>query len=71
MHSRKLDTFRPDPAAKYAIVFGNEVDGVRQDVVDACDFTLEIPQAGTKHSLNVSVSVGILLWHFRLFRDKA
>lgn len=71
VHSRKLDTFRPDPAAKYAIVFGNEVDGVRQDVVDACDFTLEIPQAGTKHSLNVSVSVGILLWHFRLFRDKA
>ena len=68
VHSRKLDTFRPEPGAKYAVVFGNEVDGVRQDVVDACDFALEIPQSGTKHSLNVSVSVGVILWHFRLFR---
>ena len=61
----RLDTFRRDPAARYALVFGNEVDGVRQDVVDAADFSLEIPQWGTKHSLNVSVSVGVILWHFR------
>ena len=49
-------------AAKYAFVFGNEVDGVQQAVVDACDFSLEIPQHGTKHSLNVAVSAGIVLF---------
>lgn len=68
VRSVKLDAFRPAPDTKYAVVFGNEVDGVRQDVVDACDFSLEIPQDGTKHSLNVSVSVGVILWHLRLFR---
>ena len=47
---------------KYALVFGNEVEGVQQEVVDACDFSLEIPQKGTKHSLNVSVSIGVVLW---------
>lgn len=61
-----LDTFRPEPGRKYAVVFGNEVAGVRQDVVDASDMCLEIPQFGTKHSLNVSVSVGVILWHFRM-----
>jgi tRNA G18 (ribose-2'-O)-methylase SpoU len=61
-----LDKFRPASEEKYAIVFGNEVAGVRQDVVDASDVILEIPQYGTKHSLNVSVSVGVILWHFRL-----
>ena len=61
--SVKLDGFNPDKS-RYALVFGNEVDGVRQDVVDASDFALEIPQWGTKHSLNVSVSVGVVLWHF-------
>jgi tRNA G18 (ribose-2'-O)-methylase SpoU len=61
-----LDKFRPASEKKYAIVFGNEVAGVRQDVVDASDVILEIPQYGTKHSLNVSVSVGVILWHFRL-----
>ena len=66
VRSVSLDAFRPVPGTKYALVFGNEVDGVRQDVVDACDFSLEIPQRGTKHSLNVSVSVGVVLWHFRL-----
>ncbi len=60
--SVKLNDFQPLADKKYAVVFGNEVDGVRQDVVDASDITLEIPQFGTKHSLNVSVSVGILLW---------
>ena len=44
---------------------GNEVDGVRQDIVDASDLAIEIPQWGTKHSLNVSVSLGVILWHFR------
>ena len=60
-----LDTFIPEKGCRYAIVFGNEVAGVRQDVVDASDFALEIPQYGTKHSLNVSVSVGVILWHIR------
>ena len=46
------------------MIFGNEVDGVSQEVVDASDMSLEIPQFGTKHSLNVSVAVGVVLWHF-------
>jgi len=62
--SVKMDTFVPDSDKKYALVFGNEVAGVDQSVVDASDFSLEIPQYGTKHSLNVSVTVGIVLWHF-------
>ena len=61
-----LNEFVPEKGRKYAVVFGNEVSGVRQDVVDASDMCLEIPQFGTKHSLNVSVSVGVILWHFRL-----
>ena len=61
-----LDQFKPVAGEKYAVVFGNEVAGVRQDVVDESDIILEIPQYGTKHSLNVSVSVGVILWHFRL-----
>ena len=61
-----LDEFIPEKGRRYAVVFGNEVAGVSQDVVDASDFSLEIPQFGTKHSLNVSVSVGVILWHFRL-----
>lgn len=62
VNSVKLDAFRREPGARYALVFGNEVDGVQQAVVDSCDFSLEIPQVGTKHSLNVSVSVGVVLW---------
>lgn len=65
-----LDTFVPEKGKRYAVVFGNEVSGVRQDVVDASDFCLEIPQYGTKHSLNVSVSAGVILWHFRLNMNK-
>ena len=61
-----LDRFVPEKGRKYAVVFGNEVAGVSQEVVDASDFALEIPQYGTKHSLNVSVSIGVILWHFRL-----
>lgn len=62
-----LDGFRPEKGRRYAVVFGNEVAGVRQDVIDASDMCLEIPQFGTKHSLNVSVSIGVILWHFRLY----
>lgn len=47
---------------KYAVIFGNEVHGISQDAVDLCDLTLEIPQWGTKHSLNVSVAIGIVLY---------
>lgn len=62
--SLKLDTFRLDPSRRYALVMGNEVRGVRQDVVDAADQALEIPQYGTKHSMNVSVTAGIVMWEF-------
>lgn len=61
-HSVKLGNFRRESGRRYAFIFGNEVDGVRQDVVDAADFALEIPQFGTKHSLNVSVCAGVVLW---------
>ena len=63
VHSLKLGAdFHREPGCKYALIFGNEVSGVQQSVVDACDCSLEIPQYGTKHSLNVSVSVGVVLW---------
>lgn len=65
VHSVKLDKFTREPGRKYALIFGNEVEGVQQDVVDTCDFSLEIPQQGTKHSLNVSVSIGVVLWAFQ------
>ena len=57
-----LQDFVNDPQKKYAFVFGNEVKGVQQAVADESDMALEIPQYGTKHSLNVSVSIGIVLW---------
>ena len=63
-HAVELQHFRRFPGTRYAIVFGNEVDGVRQDVVDAADASVVIPQYGTKHSLNVSVSIGVVLWEF-------
>lgn len=59
-NSIMLDKFVPE--GKVAIVFGNEVMGVEQDVINACDGVIEIPQFGTKHSLNISVSAGVLLW---------
>ena len=62
VNSVSLEGFSAEEGAKYAFVFGNEVSGVAQEVVDASDFSLEIPQYGTKHSLNVSVSIGIVLW---------
>ena len=65
-HALQLQDLRPAEDARCAFIFGNEVDGVQQEVVDASDFSLEIPQFGTKHSLNVSVSVGVVLWQYRL-----
>lgn len=62
-NSEKLDVYEI-PEGRYAVILGNEVKGVRQDVVDICDFSLEIPQYGTKHSLNVSVTAGIVMWEF-------
>jgi len=59
-----LDNLSLDKGEKYAVVVGHEVKGVQQQVIDACDFCIEIPQFGTKHSLNVSVAAGIVLWDF-------
>ena len=58
-----LDEFTPAPGEKYLLVAGNEVEGVSQAIVDMADAVLEIPQCGVKHSLNVSVSAGIAVWH--------
>ena len=63
-HSTKLQTFVPQRGLKYAVVLGNEVKGVHQEVVDASDGCLEIPQLGTKHSMNVSVTAGIIIYKF-------
>lgn len=60
--SLKLGSFSFTPGKRYALVMGNEVKGVQQSVVDACDQALEIPQYGTKHSMNVSVTAGIVMW---------
>ncbi|MEN8887173.1 MAG: RNA methyltransferase [Winogradskyella sp.] len=57
-----LNDFKPQPNQKYAFVFGNEVKGVAQNVVNASDVVIEIPQYGTKHSLNISVSCGVVVW---------
>ena len=59
-----LDKYQVDPHSKYCLVFGNEVFGVDQQVVSASDECIEIPQQGTKHSLNISVSLGIVVWEF-------
>ena len=57
-----LNDFKVEENKKYALIFGNEVKGVSQEVVSASDLVLEIPQYGTKHSLNISVSVGVVVW---------
>jgi 23S rRNA (guanosine2251-2'-O)-methyltransferase len=59
-----LDDFSPDKNIKHAFVLGNEVRGVSQEVVNACGQALEIPQFGTKHSLNISVATGIVVWDY-------
>ena len=61
-NSVMLDEFSLDATKKIAIVLGNEVKGVQQEVVSAADYCVEIPQKGTKHSLNISVSCGVVLW---------
>lgn len=61
--STMLQNFSVETGRKYAVVLGNEVKGVQQHIVDMSDVCLEIPQYGTKHSLNVSVAAGIVLWH--------
>ncbi len=57
-----LNDYLPGPHEKLALIFGNEVKGVQQEVVNLCDQTIEIPQFGTKHSFNIAVSAGIVLW---------
>lgn len=72
--SISLDRYNPftgsTAQSRIAIIFGNEVSGVSQEVVDFSDKVLEIPQYGTKHSLNVSVTAGIILWHLRLMMNQ-
>lgn len=59
-----LQDYLPDPDKKYALIFGNEVNGISDSILDQLDLCLEIPQFGTKHSLNVAVSGGVVIWHF-------
>lgn len=61
-NSISLQEFTPKSDQKYALVFGNEVKGVSQEAIKKCEGTIEIPQLGTKHSLNISVSAGIVVW---------
>jgi len=63
-NSTMLQDFILEKDQKYAVIMGNEVKGVQQEVVSASDFCVEIPQFGTKHSLNISVSCGVVLWDF-------
>ena len=63
-NSISLENFKIDKSKKYCIIFGNEVKGVQQYIVDISDLCIEIPQSGTKHSLNVSVCAGIVIWEF-------
>jgi len=70
-NSTMLQDFEIEPNQKYAVIMGNEVKGVQQKVVSASDYCIEIPQFGTKHSLNISVSCGVVLWDlFKKFRFK-
>lgn len=62
--SMMLNAFTPEASGKYVFIFGNEVFGVEQEIVSASDHCLEIPQYGTKHSLNISVTIGVVLWHY-------
>ncbi|MBW7869107.1 MAG: RNA methyltransferase [Brumimicrobium sp.] len=63
-HTTFLQNLKMDTTGKHLLIFGNEVDGVQQELVDIADVVLEIPQFGTKHSLNVSVCAGVTLWEF-------
>jgi tRNA G18 (ribose-2'-O)-methylase SpoU len=64
VHSFKLHALTVSPDKKYALIFGHEIRGVDQEVLNLCDGAIEIPQHGTKHSLNIAVSAGIVLWEF-------
>lgn len=61
--SLPLTRFKPIPDQRYAVIFGHEIRGVDQGIIDRCDMSIDIPQFGTKHSLNISVSAGIVLWY--------
>lgn len=61
-NSIALNQFKIDKSKKYAIVFGHEVNGVQEEIINQCDFSIEIPQLGSKHSLNISVSAGMVIW---------
>lgn len=63
-NSEMLNTFEPEADKKYALIFGNEVNGVSEEVMKVIDHCIEIPQFGTKHSFNIVVSAGIVLWDF-------
>jgi 23S rRNA (guanosine2251-2'-O)-methyltransferase len=60
--SIELQNMRIEKDRKYALIFGNEIDGVDQEIINICDHCIEIPQFGTKHSFNIAISVGIVLW---------
>ena len=62
--SISMKDFVLDPTDRYVLIFGNEVEGLSHELLDILDDALEIPQFGTKHSLNVSVCAGIVIWHF-------
>ena len=59
-----LEKFNPLPNKKYVFIFGHEINGISEEVIELCDMFIEIPQHGTKHSVNVAVAVGIVCWHF-------
>lgn len=63
-NSIDLRNFKPWPHGRYAFVFGNELKGVSQDAINSCNGSIEVPQFGTKHSFNVSVTAGIVVWDF-------
>ena len=65
-----LPDFYPEEDAKYGLIFGNEVKGVDQEVIDISDTCIEIPQFGTKHSFNIAVSAGIVLWDFYIKKER-
>jgi len=69
-HACQLHNFKISQNEKYVLIFGHEINGVNQEVVNACDGVIEIPQHGTKHSLNIAVSAGIVLWEFFRFYQK-
>ncbi|GMQ30130.1 RNA methyltransferase [Algoriphagus confluentis] len=68
--SINLNEFSPEKGKKYALIFGNEVFGVEEEVLKSCDHVLEIPQLGTKHSLNIAVSLGISVWDMMVKLDQ-